>query len=674
MKNLFSFKIYYVTVFFFLWLFTNFVFAKEKQNHSYLKKHYVITLHGVRGNEQSYGDFHKIVKQNLQTIDPLFEVVTINWTYPVGSALKSEKNEFIWNPHWIAKKFNEDLFLNKNAALKNLFPEDKISIIGYSMGGLMSMTWYYDTLFNFNEQRTYAYPKEIHQKLLKSLAQVENMIGLGAVYWGSLDAEFGWTFLENGDLSEVRRSWPKLKELCNTPEAKKMISLSKNQNLFDNSLDDEEKTNLLIKKSLKSTCRAVDFIAANPLTNSLKKINSTVLHFIKSRLESVGNIHMQEVNNMRLTSPLINEMRLNRIRHLNSSDLRNQFRARWSSIVGVFPCLGKLESGKGCRNFKTEEYKKVNDGFIKLFSGVYRRETDGPVMSPSAVADFIYYSENKGQEFDPISYTSFKDTKEITNSTNTINQEIFVENMHATVLPALESINGAFSSLAEKSSTTLRKFDSSLGTDVVIVNKECEIPTTCNHPNYKYLLSILGRCDQNENCQQDLLNTYFNVSKASDRMNSSHSLRQEMGSFVVNINIRLPLNYKLNPNFSSNLSSDLNENLLKYFKFSFNDFGKGTFGYHRTDQPHQAYGIQIARPDELMSSYATLESYSNMKVLRVFFVGRAWAKPNRWNEAQLALQNGFPLRFEIQLPGLTPRRVVAKVKTTSSTYIDLFMK
>ena len=43
-----------------------------------------MTLHGVRGTETAFGDFHALIKMHLEKIDPSFDVVPIYVVYPKG--------------------------------------------------------------------------------------------------------------------------------------------------------------------------------------------------------------------------------------------------------------------------------------------------------------------------------------------------------------------------------------------------------------------------------------------------------------------------------------------------------------------------------------------------------------------------------------------------------------
>jgi len=691
--------------------------SRQPSGNYHWKKHYIITMHGVRGNAESYGEFHQYVGGVLKKIDPSYEYQAINWTYPVGSSLPED-----WNPHAIADKFNKDIFLGDAKAgqqplIPQLGPDDKISIIAYSMGGQMVMAWYYNTMFNFQYHPVLKYTDSDHQKLLEYLERVDNIIGLGAVYWGSLDAQLGWSMLENGDLTEIYKAVPKIKQFCETPEiqsvteGKKFIQNAKDGIIERVSGNKKETTQVerqeqFVRNSVIAACsgvkefykyslraRALDKLkgknkevdaikaelqkiadSANNLlkdeyfSTDLMNVTSKPLSLIKDVMKAVGNTNPREMQHMSLTSDAINEFRLARISHLALPEYNSRFKARWTSIIGAFPCLGKTDSGLTCNGFKSEEYKKMNDAFTTLFSGVVRRETDGPVMSPGANADFIYYIENPGQEKNNVSFESFKNTSDIQAAMGAPSKEIPVENMHATVCPALEALPGIFKGVGQSVSKSMLDFSGSLGLDVVIMNKECATPEKCTHPNFKHIVETISHCDQaGSNCDQNLLNEYFKVSDASKRYDQNKALYNEMGSYVLNLNIRLPKNVKLGDVSNTNT-------LMKYFNFNFIKTGQGTLAENRLDYDYDQFYNQIGRRKEILSSYAIVQEYNSMKVLRVFFMGRVWPKDGSNSDVRARIESGVPVRFEINLPGVASRRVVAKVKPTYTTYVDLFMK
>ncbi|MES2803010.1 MAG: hypothetical protein V4654_11000 [Bdellovibrionota bacterium] len=650
------------------------------------KKHYIITLHGVRGNAESYGDFHSYVGKTLKEIDPAYEYELFNWTYPVGAAVNDSKTGVNWDPHLIADKFNKDFILGNNGArplIPELGPEDKISLIAYSMGGQMAMTWYYDSMFNFKFHPSLAYGAEDAARVQSYLARVENVIGLGPVYWGSVDAELGWSFLENGNLSEIHKLLPKAKNFCADPAIRE-ITQGKGfwTNLFDGAKDKvvgdpdkvytpKEMNDRAVRNALITSCASVNTIANNMIVKNVDKVPSLAMTGITKALKAIGNINPSEMNHMRLTSDVINEMRVNRISHLVLDQYRTKFRTRWTSIVGVFPCLGKTDAGLTCQGFQSENFKKINEQLVTIFSGNKRRETDGPVFSPGATADFLFYIESPGKESKPVADTSFVNTGDLQRSLNLPSREIFVENMHATVLPAIDGLSGILAPVGDTLANGLSSFDKSLGVDVVIMNKECAVPETCKHPNFKHVIETLTDCEAGRiACNQRLVNKYFDVQLDSDRYNENNKLRDEMGSYALVMNIRLPKSYK------ADLSTP--EKILKNISFAY------TTGKHsgndksrlenRLDNPANLYANQINRSKEVMGAYAIVKEYNDSRVVRLFFLGRAWAKDVNNSQARAQLNDGVPVRMALKFPGLTPRNITAKVRPTYTTYTDIYVK
>lgn len=642
-------------------------------------------MHGVRGNAESYGEFHQFVGETLKQIDPSYEYVIHNWTYPVGAAVNDAATGINWDPHLIADLFNKDFILGhdgKKPLLPELGPEDKISILAYSMGGQMVMTWYYDSMFNFKFHPSMAYSAEDAEKVQSYLARVENVVGLGPVYWGSVDAELGWTFLENGSLAEIHKVLPKAKAFCDDPaiesitEGKGFLS-----NLYQGTKEklwgdkkeytQKEINDRAIKNGLIATCASVNSIATSMIVKNVQKVPDLAMKGIVKVMKSLGNVNPSEMNHMRLTSDVINELRVNRISHLMLDQYRTKYRARWTSIVGVFPCLGKTDAGLTCDGFQSDNFKKVNEQLVTIFSGNKRRETDGPVFSPGATADFLYYVENPGSEAKPVLDSSYVNTADLQRNLNIPSREIFVENMHATVLPVIDGLSGVLAPVGDALTKGINNFDKSIGVDVVIMNKECAKPETCKHPNFKHVIETLTNCEAGRiACNQRLVNKYFNVEIDSDRYNENEKLRNELGSYALVMNIRLPKSYK------GDLSSS--EKILKNITFAYTTGKHGeknaARGENRLDQPSDLYANQIARSREIMNSYAVVKEYNDARVVRLFFLGRAWAKDVNNAQARAQLNDGVPVRMAVKFPGLTPRNVSAKVRPSYSTYTDIYIK
>ena len=115
-------------------------------------------------------------------------------------------------------------------------------------------------------------------------------------------------------------------------------------------------------------------------------------------------------------------------------------------------------------------------------------------------------------------------------------------------------------------------------------------------------------------------------------------------------------------------------NQSKYFKIKFaeNLKSEGAFGDHRLNIGEK-FAVQVARPGEIMSSYAYVNSYQNAKILRVYFIGRAWDTTNAKQKTAGALGSGVAVDFDIEFPGIAKRHVSAKVKPTYSTYMNIHL-
>lgn len=130
-------------------------------------RHLIVTMHGVRGTEKSFGlEFHQIIKKHLEAVDPGYVVHTINFTYKTG--------QDDYHPANMKDAINQAILKELGG---NVADSDKISILGYSMGGQVMAHWYFNTIFDQQNAR-------IAEKTV-------NLIGLGAAFWGSLNATLG---------------------------------------------------------------------------------------------------------------------------------------------------------------------------------------------------------------------------------------------------------------------------------------------------------------------------------------------------------------------------------------------------------------------------------------------------------------------------------------------------
>lgn len=131
-------------------------------------RHIIITIHGVRGTDKSFGAFHAIVKDHLEKADPNYKVLTINYTYKTGQKDYNPAKTVPTNPN--CSSLNDCI----EKAVGNLGPDDKISVVSYSMGGQVAMEWFLNTMrdpkYSIYAERT------------------KNLVGLGDVFWGSTQA------------------------------------------------------------------------------------------------------------------------------------------------------------------------------------------------------------------------------------------------------------------------------------------------------------------------------------------------------------------------------------------------------------------------------------------------------------------------------------------------------
>lgn len=639
--------------------------------------HWVITLHGVRGNAESYGEFHEYAADVLSQIDSKYEYRTINWTYPVGDKVETGYWGFkkvTWTPHTIAQKLNEEIFLNTDAKIKNFGPDDKISILAYSMGGMMIMNWYYDTMFNFPGSPELKMEVATHDLLLSRLEKVQNIIGLGPVYWGSVLAEFGWGIMGDGDMTQLEKTLPKSAQFCKDPEIQNLYQ-SFNYDQFKEKVqrkkelspkEKQEEQVEFTQASVKVMCEGVNALQEWKKTSKALFDGVSWLHDGISLLtQKVGNMHASEFDNMRPTSEVIHLMRLGRMRHLGDPQLRERFKTNWTSIVGVFPCLMKKDNGVTCNEFSDKRFNVLNEGLITLLSGVKRFEADGPVEGPNAVADFLFYTETSDANADQaITASQFVNTQDLSKQAQIRNQEVFVENMHATVAPALMAVGG----IGSKAAMEMLRFDQKLGQDVVIMNKECATFEKCEHPNFKHVLQFVTGCfGQGSDCDEATLNKYYRVDAADKRLDESRLLGRELGSYIVTLNIRLPHSFDTSKLDLRHVKEMIK---IKNAKANYDDADLDM----RIDRKSDPFVHQVGRVVELMSSYGTVKEYPNEKDLRVFLIGRAFPKKGQEGQAEKAFQTGIPLELSVEIPGTNTRSVTALIKPKFTTYVDMYAK
>lgn len=126
-------------------------------------KHYIFTVHGLAGNDTTFGSLLPALKTHLEYADPKHEVVTETFRYATGS-MDADVPQFIEG----FEKFLDAFFTHNN-----LKKEDKISIVCHSQGGLITTLWYAKAISGTDLRQT-----EIANK-------VKAIVTQGTPFWGS---------------------------------------------------------------------------------------------------------------------------------------------------------------------------------------------------------------------------------------------------------------------------------------------------------------------------------------------------------------------------------------------------------------------------------------------------------------------------------------------------------
>lgn len=599
-----------------------------------LPKHYVMTLHGVRGNEQSYGQFHEVIKTHLEKIDPSYEVIPLNFTYKTA--------ELDYTPHKAAVEINGKL----DAAIPVLRPEDKISVVAYSMGGQVGVAWYFDSLKD---------PKHAKYPL-----QTVNFVSLGAAFWGAEEAGILTNDVElmkrtiKGVVLEVNKgfqdltlnylgSWSakKLAEMQDAtnekyvfPQVNKLKTIAQVQEFYD-------------KRTIKS-------MYTNDWAAFALDRNATLKTLRNSSLRDLARISFAELQALSVAGPTVTELRTSMM--YAPKNLKTQ----WISISTLVQCFedDKGAEEAGCNDFQNKRFEQLNQALVKYNFGAVRRETDNAVITPSSVAQFWYaYDLNSNYadgEVTPATAFRF--------SVNPENHKtIFAETLHATLVTA-GIYDRAMSALGHLGKSWMRLAD-----DVVIVHKEkCVNPATCDHPVYKYIVDELSDCNEPGN-KCDMAEYHNIVQKLQHRTADEQSvetvqnvLKSELHGFTLELNLRLPPGY----NTSQLTESNIFDSFLKV------NFEKNDNDDRILKVETSPYKIHLGRKLELGSILIKTVPFSNETHFKVNLTGLITTDNNTDYKAA-DLQKGLPVRFTVALPGLKSRQVEAMVSPYHSTFVDL---
>ncbi len=132
-------------------------------------RHIIYLIHGIGGNKSHFGYMLPALRRILQSADPSYQYVIQNVEYETGHEVK------------VVTDFAGDLAAKINRAHKRGFgPDDKISLIMHSQGGLVGAVWMFQSLTGNPDYS----PPEIIKRL-------DSFITLGTPFWGAKMAVWG---------------------------------------------------------------------------------------------------------------------------------------------------------------------------------------------------------------------------------------------------------------------------------------------------------------------------------------------------------------------------------------------------------------------------------------------------------------------------------------------------
>lgn len=126
-------------------------------------KHYIFTVHGLAGNEATFGSLLPTLKNHLEYADPKYEVVTHTFRYATGR-MDADVPQFI-------ESFEK--FLDEYFKYNRLAKDDKISIVCHSQGGLVTTLWYAKAIAGTDLRQ------------IEIANQVTTIVTQGTPFWGS---------------------------------------------------------------------------------------------------------------------------------------------------------------------------------------------------------------------------------------------------------------------------------------------------------------------------------------------------------------------------------------------------------------------------------------------------------------------------------------------------------
>ncbi len=161
--------------------------STKDRNIASLPRHIIIGVHGIGGNNTTWGELSNpndptspvtmalALEKHLTEINPNYEHKFYNFTY---HRTDEYKNTFEYAEAQLSD-FIDNIFKDRP-----IQPDDKISFVAHSQGGLVTMIWYVDTLVSEAKNREGQYRKDV-KRFAKYAKQVDSITTVGTPFWGS---------------------------------------------------------------------------------------------------------------------------------------------------------------------------------------------------------------------------------------------------------------------------------------------------------------------------------------------------------------------------------------------------------------------------------------------------------------------------------------------------------
>lgn len=376
-----------------------------------------------------------------------------------------------------------------------------------------------------------------------------------------------------------------------------------------------------------------------------------------------------ELKEMSFSSNTIFTFRRRAIGIDKNPDSDQFIKARFLNIAGIVPDKISEKAAAKIDSSVTKLWMQASTNFLRTVGfGGEHYESDAAVIIPSARLDFIY-GEALNKDYQPDEVLEFKSFHQTKYMQNTDVPFILVRAAHAS--PDISDFY-----------------------DVVEIPEFCVVPNLCDHPTYKFVIKHLLNCesgsaDETGKCDQvkyKKLMAELDLGNAKTIQNSLNNIEPLQG-FTLDINLRLPLDYKLDKKFQESSVGFLQALDINYEKEPYSLLRSG----HITrDVLNVPYDIYLGRSNEIYSSTTTSAYNFEKKQLEPFVFFDQTLNPLRFNitgivqpripkpintgDYEIWKENGFPIKIRIHLPGLKPRIVIARVRPTYSTFIDVVLE